>query len=129
MKHPPRFKSDYAKVIERAGAKLGQRLTNAFEDLKKAMQSGQRLPKRFKEHPLRGERAGKWEVHLLHRGSDYLVEYIKTVENGKMIYTLTRFTKHDRLNAMRQAMVERLNEFSPEDQDILVKLCEKYGIN
>ena len=130
----PRFKSDFDKIKKGAGTKLGKRLNDDYEALVKIMESGQRIPDQYKEHPLKGKHAGKWEVHLLGRTSDYLVWFTKyTNENGQLVYNIERFTKHKalqraRIEANLRACLELADYLDDEDLDYILKLCDKYGV-
>ena len=130
----PRFKNDFAKMKKGAGTKLGTRLDNDYRALVKIMESGQRIPDQYKEHQLKGKHAGKWEVHLLGRTSDYLVWFTKyTNENGQLVYNIERFTKHKalqraRIEANLRACLELADYLDDEDLDYILKLCDKYGV-
>lgn len=129
-----RFLKEKEKTISGAGAKLGKRLDDDYKALIKIMESGQRIPDQYKEHPLKGKHAGEWEVHLLGRTSDYLVTFTKSLDSdGKMTYTMLRFTKHKtlqraRIEANLRACLELADYLDDEDLDYILKLCDKYGV-
>ena len=81
--YTPRFKKDL-KLVQKRNLDM-EELKTALELLK----SGQRLPARYRDHPLKGNMKGFRELHVQ---PDWLLVYIRN--KGELILTLSRTGGH-----------------------------------
>ncbi len=81
--YTPRFKRDLRQA---------QKRNFDMEEMKKVLEllkSGERLPARYKDHPLKGNLKGVRELHIQ---PDWLLMYIRNKQ--ELILTLTRTGSH-----------------------------------
>lgn len=80
-----RFKKEFKNALRQKG-----HTPKMFQDALKYLISGTPLPKKYRDHKLKGEYEGYRECHL---APDWLLVY--KVETDKLILVLTRTGSHD----------------------------------